>query len=113
MTKTAFASAAAASTVGMVVLGTFTTELFATPIRASAMGVFNEAGRLGSIIAPLMLMVGAQVKPADAVYVPFLAFGLAALLSGLLTLVLPETLGAPMAENIDVSEEICSIDCTV
>jgi hypothetical protein len=47
------------------------------------------------------------------VYVPFLAFGLAALLSGLLTLVLPETLGAPMAENIDVSEEICSIDCTV
>jgi MFS family permease len=91
------------SAVGMVVLGTFTTELYATPIRASAMGVFNEAGRLGSIIAPLMLMVGAQVKPADPVYVPFLAFGLLALLAGLLTLVLPETLGAPMAENIDVS----------
>lgn len=91
--------------VGMVVLGTFTTELFATPIRASAMGVFNEAGRLGSIIAPLMLMVGAAVRPSDAVYVPFLAFGLVALLAGLLTLVLPETLGAPMAENIDVSGE--------
>lgn len=96
-------------TVGMVVLGTFTTELFATPIRASAMGVFNEAGRLGSIIAPLMLMVGAAVRPADAVYVPFLAFGLVALLAGLLTLVLPETLGAPMAENIDDMNQLQSL----
>ncbi|KAF6253767.1 major facilitator superfamily domain-containing protein [Scenedesmus sp. NREL 46B-D3] len=96
-------------TVGMVVLGTFTTELFATPIRASAMGVLNEAGRLGSIVAPLMLMVGAQVRPGDAVYVPFLAFGLAALLAGLLTLVLPETLGAPMAENIDDMNQLQSL----
>ncbi len=86
----------------MAVLGTFTTELFATPIRASAMGMFNEAGRLGSIIAPLMLMVGAQVKPGNPVFVPFLAFGIAALLAGMLTLVLPETLGAAMPENIEV-----------
>eukprot|EP00878_Enallax_costatus_P042410 GHUV01049763.1.p1 GENE.GHUV01049763.1~~GHUV01049763.1.p1 ORF type:complete len:104 (+),score=30.76 GHUV01049763.1:243-554(+) len=87
--------------VGTAVLGTFSCELFATPIRASAMGMFNEAGRLGSIVAPLMLMVGAQVKPDNAVFVPFLAFGVAALLAGILTLVLPETLGASMPEDMD------------
>lgn len=89
--------------VGMAVLGTFTSELYATPVRATATAIFNEAGRLGSIIAPLMLMVGGQVNPQNAAFVPFLTFGLTALVAGLLTLVLPETLGAPMAENIDVS----------
>lgn len=95
--------------VGMAVLGTFSCELFATPIRASAMGIFNEAGRLGSIIAPLMLMVGSQVKPDNAVFVPFLAFGVAALLAGILALVLPETLGASMPEDIEVEHCFCLI----
>eukprot|EP00775_Hariotina_reticulata_P013901 gene13901-14019_t len=92
-------------TMGMSVLGTFTTELFATPIRASAMGIFNEAGRFGSIIAPLMLMLGSQVMPENAAFIPFLVFGLSALLAGVLTLLLPETLGAAMPESVEADSK--------
>jgi NADH:ubiquinone oxidoreductase subunit 3 (subunit A) len=37
------------------------------------------------------------------VFIPFLIFGVLAMLGGLLTLLMPETLGARMPEQVEVS----------
>eukprot|EP00878_Enallax_costatus_P031090 GHUV01033942.1.p3 GENE.GHUV01033942.1~~GHUV01033942.1.p3 ORF type:complete len:113 (-),score=28.78 GHUV01033942.1:306-644(-) len=69
------------------------------------MGMFNQAARTGSIAAPCMLMLGALMGPggaAGALVIPYLAFGAVSLLSGLLVMFMPETLGADMPESMEV-----------
>lgn len=97
---------AAVSAVASAVLGTYTSENYPTPVRARALGMFNQAARCGSIAAPLMLMLGSQLGPgvtaAGALVLPYLAFGGVSVLSGLLVVFMPETLGADMPESMEV-----------
>lgn len=89
------------------VLGTYTTENYPTPVRATAMGMFNQAARCGSIAAPCILMLGALTGPAGgagALVLPYLAFGSISLAAGVLVLFMPETLGADMPESMEVRD---------
>lgn len=89
------------------VLGTYTSENYPTPVRATAMGMFNQAARCGSIAAPCMLMLGALLGPGGSggqLVIPYLAFGAVSLLSGLLVMFMPETLGADMPESMEVGQ---------
>eukprot|EP00879_Flechtneria_rotunda_P009594 GHRR01010040.1.p1 GENE.GHRR01010040.1~~GHRR01010040.1.p1 ORF type:complete len:462 (+),score=137.43 GHRR01010040.1:992-2377(+) len=91
------------------VIGIYTAELFATPIRSTAMGIFSQAARCGSIAAPFLLMMGTQLAIKSSVFVPYMAFGAVSLLAGLLVLVLPETLGAPMPETMQDLQQLQSM----
>eukprot|EP00878_Enallax_costatus_P038637 GHUV01044027.1.p2 GENE.GHUV01044027.1~~GHUV01044027.1.p2 ORF type:complete len:144 (+),score=15.71 GHUV01044027.1:433-864(+) len=75
------------------------------------MGVFNQASRLGSIAAPFMLMLGTQLNIVSAAFIPYMVFGGVSALAGLLVLLLPETLGAPMPESMEVSSpDSCTLN---
>lgn len=72
-------------------------ELFPTLIRSAVLGYQNQAARLGGIIAPFIVMGGSSAL------VPFITFGVAAVLAGLLVFTLPETLGVPLPDTMQVS----------
>lgn len=70
-------------------------EIFPTVIRNSGMGIVSVSARIGGILAPFILMLG-DVMPN----LHFTALGFMTLLSGLLNLKLPETLGQAMPETV-------------
>jgi hypothetical protein len=77
-------------------------ELFPTLIRSAVLGYENQAARVGGIIAPFIVMAGAS-SGGGGNLVPFATFGAAALLAGLLIFSLPETLGVPLPDTLQVS----------
>eukprot|EP00879_Flechtneria_rotunda_P022366 GHRR01023600.1.p1 GENE.GHRR01023600.1~~GHRR01023600.1.p1 ORF type:complete len:147 (+),score=50.07 GHRR01023600.1:265-705(+) len=83
------------------VAGIYTSELFPTLIRSAVLGVENQAARVGGIVAPFIVMAGAA--SGNGSLVPFLTFGVAAVLAGLLIFTLPETLGVPLPDTLQVS----------
>ncbi|KAI5633319.1 hypothetical protein NE865_13928 [Phthorimaea operculella] len=79
----------------------FTSELYPTEYRHTLLAFSSMIGRVGSITAPL--------TPALMVYwqgIPSLMFGAMGLLSGLLVLTQPETLGAKMPDTLAEAEAI-------
>lgn len=50
------------------------------------------------------LSVVLWLRLCGQVFIPFLVFGCLALLGGLLTLLMPETLGAAMPEHVEVTD---------
>lgn len=77
-------------------------ELFPTIIRSAVLGYQNQAARVGGIVAPFIVMAGSASGSGGASAVPFLVFGAAAILSGLLVFTLPETLGVPLPDTLQV-----------
>ena len=71
-------------------------ELIPTCLRVGSMGLCSMFARVGGIIAPFVLLLGAVVGPGG----PFLLFAIPAILSAVLTLRLPETLGKPLPQTI-------------
>ncbi|PIK61783.1 putative solute carrier family 22 member 15-like [Apostichopus japonicus] len=71
----------------------FSLELFPTVIRNGAMGLCSMAARVGGIAAPLLSNYGEDIT--------FVGFGVTGVISGLLMLTLPETLGLPLPETIE------------
>jgi OCT family organic cation transporter-like MFS transporter 4/5 len=89
--------------VALAVCPTYTAELFPTCVRSTAMGIFNQAARGGSIAAPFLLMLGAQLNlHSQPIFLPFMLFGLLSVVAGLMVLVLPETLGTTLPESMQV-----------
>eukprot|EP00397_Hematodinium_sp_SG-2012_P020388 GEMP01021001.1.p1 GENE.GEMP01021001.1~~GEMP01021001.1.p1 ORF type:complete len:540 (+),score=57.02 GEMP01021001.1:103-1722(+) len=79
------------------VLYLFGAELFPTTLRSTALGVESLSARIAGILAPL-------IPALDTAYhgLPFIIFGLPAMLSGIGVLKgLPETLNRPMPMTID------------
>merc|ERR1711879_55538 len=74
----------------------YAAELFPTVVRSVAMGLSSTSARVGGVAAPMVILFS-SVSQA----LPMLIFGTAALLSGLLILLLPETLGKPLPESVE------------
>ncbi len=84
-------------------------------MRSAVLGAENQAARVGGIVAPFIVLAGNSVG-GSASLVPFLTFGLASVLAGLLIFTLPETLGVALPDTMQVSAPRCACmpchDCT-
>ncbi|XP_063362770.1 organic cation transporter protein-like [Cydia amplana] len=80
----------------------YTAELYPTRYRSSLFAYSSMIGRVGGILAPLMPGFAAVVW----VHLPFLVFGVLALVSGLLVLLAPETLGTPLPDSMEEAAEL-------
>ncbi|XP_007943190.1 solute carrier family 22 member 8 [Orycteropus afer afer] len=77
----------------------YTSELYPTIIRQTGLGMTNLWTRVGSIIAPMVKILG-EVHP----FIPNIIYGVFALLGGSAALFLPETLNRPLPETIEDME---------
>ncbi|KAK7491562.1 hypothetical protein BaRGS_00017201, partial [Batillaria attramentaria] len=86
---------------GFATIYLYTSELYPTVVRNSAMGASSFFARIGSVISPyianLSTMIGGDVGTAA----PLLIFGLSSILAGCLLLTLPETLNRRLPETVD------------
>ncbi|NWW80200.1 S226B protein, partial [Climacteris rufus] len=77
----------------------YTGELYPTVIRQTGMGLANTMARLGSIMAPLVKIAG-EVFPE----LPFIIYGVAPVVSGVVAVFLPETRNIPLPETVEEVE---------
>ncbi|XP_054024301.1 solute carrier family 22 member 4 isoform X4 [Dryobates pubescens] len=101
--------------IGLVMLGKFgitaafsmlyvyNVELYPTLVRNMAVGATSTASRLGSIIAPYFVYLGAYDR-----FLPYILMGSLTVLIGILTLFLPESYGNPLPESF---EQMLKVKC--
>ncbi|XP_013877230.1 solute carrier family 22 member 16 [Austrofundulus limnaeus] len=90
---------AVAIAFGLIYL--YTCELYPTIIRSLAVGSGSMMCRVGSVVAPFC------VNLADVwIYLPQLIVGILAFIIGVLTLLLPETLGKPLTTTLEEAESL-------
>ena len=76
-------------------------EVFPTVIRTVGVGSCTLFGRLGSLLAPQVLLLGELLLPDMPGLVPFILFGLLCLVAAVLVINLPETLGTKLPDTIE------------
>nr|XP_032625086.1 solute carrier family 22 member 4 isoform X2 [Chelonoidis abingdonii] len=74
----------------------YTSEIYPTIVRNMAVGATSMSSRVGSIIAPYFVYLGAYDR-----YLPYILMGSLTVLIGILTLFLPESYGNPLPETFD------------
>ncbi|KAF4098117.1 organic cation/carnitine transporter 2-like [Onychostoma macrolepis] len=72
-----------------------TAELYPTVLRNTALGACSMASRVGSISAPYFIYLGGYYRS-----LPYILTGSLNVLSGLLSILLPESFGSPLPETI-------------
>lgn len=75
-------------------------ELYPTIIRQTGMGWVSMMARVGAMVAPMVLLIGDQNH-----WLPGFIYGGAPILSGLVGILLPETLGTPLPDTIQDVED--------
>ncbi|XP_021494095.1 solute carrier family 22 member 12 isoform X1 [Meriones unguiculatus] len=73
----------------------FSSELFPTVLRMTAVGLGQVAARGGAILGPLVRLLGLYVS-----WLPLLVYGTVPVISGLAALLLPETKNLPLPDTI-------------
>lgn len=73
----------------------YTTELYPTSVRTAGVGISSMCGRIGAIVSPYIALLA-----TDAPWLPLVLFGIFALVSGALTVFLPETLGKDLPDSL-------------
>lgn len=81
----------------------FTTEIFPTVIRNSAMGLCSVFGRIGGIAAPFVVNIGIE-------WVSILIFSVLALLAAISCCLLPETKNTILFNSIEQAETAHNVD---
>ncbi|XP_053566832.1 solute carrier family 22 member 16 [Bombina bombina] len=82
--------------VAFGVIYLYTAELYPTIVRSLAVGSGSMICRMGSVVAPFCVYL------TDVwIFMPQLLVGIMAFLTGILTLMLPETLGMPLTNTIE------------
>ena len=71
-------------------------ELFPTEIRGSAVGISSTGARFGSLLTPFLIGLQNLVS-----WLPGTVFGLVSILAGVVSLLLPETLGKALPMSIE------------
>ncbi|XP_018419284.1 PREDICTED: solute carrier family 22 member 5-like [Nanorana parkeri] len=74
----------------------YTAELYPTVVRNMGIGASSMASRLGSILSPYFVYLGAYDR-----HLPFVLMGSLTVLVGIFTLFLPETNGMPLPDTIE------------
>lgn len=78
----------------------YTSEMFPTEVRSVTLGSCSMFARFGSILAPFAHEISKLIHPA----VPNVLYGLLALTSSLLALLLPETKGRKLPDTLEEGE---------
>ncbi|XP_032194699.1 solute carrier family 22 member 16 isoform X2 [Mustela erminea] len=78
----------------------YTAELYPTVVRSLAVGSGSMVSRLGSIVAPFWVYLSNAWT-----FLPQLVVGILAFVSGMLSLMLPETMGRPLATTWEEAVE--------
>ena len=71
-------------------------ELFPTLIRSTAVGLGATASKIGGLAAPFI--AGLETFQSC---IPLIVFGSSSVIGGLLAVVLPESVGAPLPQSLD------------
>ena len=79
----------------------YTGELFPTKIRSVCVGMSSMIGRFGSILCPYIVELGANVP-----WLPMSVFSGASIITGVLSLLLPETRNSALPRNIYEAENV-------
>ncbi|KAI3454330.1 hypothetical protein Pfo_010993 [Paulownia fortunei] len=95
-----------AASTAFDVLYIYCVELFPTNVRNFAVSMMRQALMLGASISPLLVVYG-RLSPS----LSFFVFGVLSIISGLLSLWLPETRNSPLYETLEQQEEEERLDC--
>lgn len=79
-------------------------EMYSTNIRNKALSICNTSSRLGGVVSPMVLALGRIHPNAD-----FFIFGLSAVVGGVLSRGLPETLNRPLPETVEDVDSWASV----
>ncbi|EDO41936.1 predicted protein [Nematostella vectensis] len=79
-----------------------TSEVFPTVLRNTAMGMGSCSARIAAILAPYIVMTGQL--PGLSLALPVTIFGVCAIVGGIATYWLPETLFAPMRQTVEEAD---------
>ncbi|XP_071818785.1 organic cation transporter protein-like [Apostichopus japonicus] len=91
--------AAISATFGIIYI--FTAELYPTPLRGVMIGICSMASRLGGMVCPLVFILADRWP-----FIPVSVFTAASLVAAAITLLLPETKGAPLPETLYEAEAL-------
>ena len=83
----------------------YSSEVFPTVIRTVGVGSCTFFGRVGSLLAPQIILLGEVMFSSMPGLVPFLTFGTLCLIASLLVLYLPETLNTKLPDTIEEAVE--------
>ncbi|KZV34779.1 organic cation/carnitine transporter 1 [Dorcoceras hygrometricum] len=95
-----------AASTAFDVLYIYCVELFPTNVRNFAVSMLRQALMLGASISPLLVVLG-RLSPS----LSLLIFGILSIISGYLSLWLPETMNCPLYETLEQQEEEERLDC--
>ncbi|KAM4547594.1 solute carrier family 22 member 4-like [Fundulus diaphanus] len=88
-------------TSAFCVLYSFTTELFPTVIRNTAMGCCSTAARIGTIICPFIIYLGLYLRA-----LPYILMGVMAITGSAFCFMLPETHGKALPETLSDMQQV-------
>merc|ERR1719310_2567845 len=94
------------TTLCFAILYMYTGELMPTTVRAAGVGSSSMVSKIGGTLSTTVAAL-ADIHPA----IPTLIFTVMAILSGFLTLFLPETRGRKMPETLDDVENVAMCPC--